>query len=203
MNLLLSAARVAIPATCVVGLLLPSSTWAADVQYVVKPVAEMKVKDPLSTVQALMDAEQAFDLDRAMSLFADDAVIVNAAGTRTAGADNLKHFLDEDMWFNDSFTLERPLVEDNRVSWTKSVTADFYTKLGVAPVQFAFAAVIANGKIESIVAHVPRNEIARIEAACRRSAAEPVIYGRNCNEFIQNLKKQADFASGSAGSGHS
>ena len=203
MNLLPSAARVAIPAGCVVGLLLPPSTWGADVQYVVKPVAEMKVKDPLSTVQALMDAEQAFDLDRAMSLFADDAVIVNADGARTAGADNLKHFLDEDMWFNYSFTLERPLVEDNRVSWTKSVTADFYSKLGVAPVQFAFAAVIDNGKIESIVAHVPWNEIARIEAACRRNAADPVIYGQNCNEFIQYLKKQADFASGSAGSGRS
>jgi hypothetical protein len=203
MNLLLSAARVAIPATCVVVLLLPPSTWAADVQYVVKSVGETKVKDPLSTVQALMVAEQAFDLDRAMSLFADDAVIVNAAGARTAGADNLKLFLDEDMQFNDSFTLGHPLVEDNRVSWTKSVTAEFYSKLGVAPVLFAFAAVINNGKIESIVAHVPRSEIARIEAACRRNAVEPVIYGRNCSEFIQNLKRQADFASGSAGSGRS
>jgi hypothetical protein len=203
MNPLLSAARVAIPAIGVVGLLLPPSAWAADVQYVVKPIAEMKVKDPLSTVRALMDAEQAFDLDRAMSLFADDAVIVNAAGARTAGVDNLKLFLDEDMRFNESFTLERPLVEDNRVSWTKSVTADFYSKLGVAPVQFAFMAVIDNGKIDSIVAHVPRSEIARIEAACRRNAAEPVIYGRNCSEFIQDLKKQADFASSSAGSGRS
>ena len=44
MNLLLSAARVAIPVICVVGLLLSPSAWAADVQYVVKPVAEMKVK---------------------------------------------------------------------------------------------------------------------------------------------------------------
>jgi hypothetical protein len=44
MNLLLSAARVAIHATCAVGLLLPPSTWAADVQYVVNPIAEMKVK---------------------------------------------------------------------------------------------------------------------------------------------------------------
>ena len=44
MNLLLSAARVAIPVICVVGLLPPPSTRAADVQYVVKPVAEMKVK---------------------------------------------------------------------------------------------------------------------------------------------------------------
>jgi hypothetical protein len=44
MNLLLFAARVAISVVYVVGLLLPQSTWAAEVQYVVKPVAEMKIK---------------------------------------------------------------------------------------------------------------------------------------------------------------
>ncbi len=44
MNLLLSAARAAISVICVVGLLMPPSTRAADVRYVVKPVAEMKVK---------------------------------------------------------------------------------------------------------------------------------------------------------------
>jgi hypothetical protein len=43
-NLLPFVARVAIPAICVVGLLLSQPTQAADVQYVVKPVAEMKVK---------------------------------------------------------------------------------------------------------------------------------------------------------------
>jgi len=44
MALLPSAARVAIPIVCVVGLLMPSSSSADDVQYVVKPIAEMKVK---------------------------------------------------------------------------------------------------------------------------------------------------------------
>jgi len=44
MNLCRFAAWVAILLTCAAGLLLPPSTWAADVQYVVKPVAEMKVK---------------------------------------------------------------------------------------------------------------------------------------------------------------
>jgi hypothetical protein len=44
MKLLLSAVRIAIPVISVVGLLLPPSTWAADVRYVVKPVVEMKVK---------------------------------------------------------------------------------------------------------------------------------------------------------------
>lgn len=44
MNLRLSAARIAIPVICVAGLLLPPSVGAADVKYVVKPIAEMKVK---------------------------------------------------------------------------------------------------------------------------------------------------------------
>jgi quercetin dioxygenase-like cupin family protein len=44
MTLFPSAARIAIPVIYIVGLLLPPSTLAADVKYVVKPVAEMKVK---------------------------------------------------------------------------------------------------------------------------------------------------------------
>jgi hypothetical protein len=44
MKLLLAAGRSAIPVICTVGLLLSPSIWAADAQYVVKPVAEMKVK---------------------------------------------------------------------------------------------------------------------------------------------------------------
>jgi hypothetical protein len=155
--------------------------------------------NPLPVVQALMDAEQAFDLDRALSLFADDAMIVNVAGARTAGAEDLKEFLDEDMWFDDSFVLEQPVVNRNSVSWTKSVTGDFYRNLGIAPVRFAFRAVVDNGQIESIVAHVPQDEIIRIEAACRRRAAEPLIYGRPCSEFIRYLKDQADSASDPAG----
>jgi hypothetical protein len=44
MNLIMSAARVAIPVVYIAGLLLGPSGWAADVRYVVKPIAEMKVK---------------------------------------------------------------------------------------------------------------------------------------------------------------
>jgi hypothetical protein len=43
-NLHRFAGRVAIPVVYIVGLLQSPLTWAADVQYVVKPVAEMKVK---------------------------------------------------------------------------------------------------------------------------------------------------------------
>ena len=44
MTLLRFAARLAIPAISVAALLLPLSAWSADVKYVVKPIAEMKVK---------------------------------------------------------------------------------------------------------------------------------------------------------------
>ena len=44
MNLLPFAGRVAIPIICAVLLSQAPSAWAADVQYVVKPIAEMKVK---------------------------------------------------------------------------------------------------------------------------------------------------------------
>lgn len=44
MTLLRSAARIAISGGCVLSLLLGPSVWAADPRYVVRPVAEMKVK---------------------------------------------------------------------------------------------------------------------------------------------------------------
>src|SRR3569833_793244 len=44
MNLFLSSARIAISAVvCIVGL-LPPPVWAGDIRYIVKPIAEMKVK---------------------------------------------------------------------------------------------------------------------------------------------------------------
>ncbi len=45
MNLFSFAARVAIPVICVAAVQTSPAAWAADVPYVVKPVAEMKVKE--------------------------------------------------------------------------------------------------------------------------------------------------------------
>jgi len=145
---------------------------------------------PLSVVQALMDAERETDLELALSLFADDAVIVNVVGDRI-GAAQLPRFLELDMWLNESFDLDDAKVERNRVSWSKSITAPFYEHIGVAPVRFAFAADVRNGRIKSIVAHVPSDEIARIEGACRQQTPEPRVYGKSCSEFIERLKVES------------
>ena len=152
---------------------------------------------PLSVVQALMDAERETDLELALSLFAKDAVIVNVIGDTIESA-QLPRFLELDMWLNDSFALEEAAVERNRVTWTKSITAPFYERIGVAPIRFAFAADVRSGKINSIVAYVPLEEIVRIEAACGRQTPEPRIYDKPCSAFIQRIAAQSAFATAAA-----
>src|SRR5262249_10083407 len=148
---------------------------------------------PLSVVQALMDAESETDLELALSLFAKDAVIVNVTGDAIDSA-QLPRFLELDMWLNESFALEQAAVERNRVTWTKPITAPFYEHIGVAPVRFAFAAEVRNGKISAIVAHVPLAEIVRIETACGRETPEPRIYDKPCSAFIRRIAAHSAFA---------
>jgi len=148
---------------------------------------------PLSVVQALMDAEGETDLELALSLFTNDAFIVNVVGDRTVSA-QLPRFLELDMWLNESFELGHATVERNRVAWTKPITAPFYEHIGVAPIRFAFSADVRNGKIRSIVAHMPPDEIARIEDACRQRTPEPRIYGNTCSTFVERIKVESAFA---------
>jgi hypothetical protein len=143
--------------------------------------------DPLSVVQALMDAQNGADADAALALFTDGAVIINLTGDKFAG-DDLRRFIQTDTWVNDRFAMGSPRVRGDKVLWTRSVTAGFYRHLGIAPVQFAFEATVRAGRIMSIIAHLPLREIARVEEACRARTKEPAIYGRPCSEFVRSIK---------------
>jgi len=141
--------------------------------------------DPLSVVRALMDAERAANLDAAMALFAADAFILNVAGWKTADREELKWFINTEIWMREDFALNHHRVAGNRVTWDEAAAESFYQGIGVAPVQFVFEATIKSGKIKSIIAHLPAGEIARISKACGAQAKEPLIHGRPCSEFVQ------------------
>ena len=142
---------------------------------------------PLSVLTKLMELETVGDVRAALSLFADDATIVNVVGL-TFADQGLKLFVAQDIAAHDQFMIKEPTVRGDKVGWTKSVTAGFYATLGVAPVRFVFEATVRSGKIKSIVAHVPANEIARIEKACRAQKQEPLIYDQPCDEFVRKLR---------------
>jgi hypothetical protein len=141
--------------------------------------------NPLFVVQAFVDAERTANLDTAMALLADDAFVLNAVGWRTADRNQLKWFINTEIWMRDDFRLHNPQVNGAMVSWSEPSMAPFYKSIGVAPVEFAFEATIERGKITSIVAHLPVGEITRIGEACQTQAKEPLLYGRPCSEFVQ------------------
>jgi hypothetical protein len=141
--------------------------------------------DPLSVVQALMDAERATNLDAAMALFAADAYILNVTGWKTKNRQELKWFINTETWMREDFALSHHRLAGNRVTWDEAAAESFYQGIGVAPVQFVFEATIKGGKIKSIIAHLPAGEIARISKACGVHTKEPLIHGRPCSEFVQ------------------
>jgi hypothetical protein len=154
--------------------------------------------EPLSVLTKLMELETVGDVKAALSLFADDAIIVNVVGLAFAGQ-GLKLFVAQDIAAHDQFMIEEPRIKGDKVAWTKSVTGGFYATLGVAPVRFAFEAKVGNGKIQSIVAYVPASEIARIEKACRAQKWEPLIYEQPCDEFVRKLKAHTQLTLRNAG----
>ena len=142
-------------------------------------------RDPLSVVRALMDAESAANLEGAMALFAEDAYIINVTGRKTASQQELRWFINSDIWLRDNFTLDHLHLEGDAVVWDEPAGEEFYKNIGVAPVQFIFEAVVRDTKITSIVAHLPAGEIARIKRGCDAQAVEPRIHGCPCSEFVQ------------------
>ena len=144
--------------------------------------------DPLAVVQGLIEAERRGNLKAAMGYFAKEAVIVNATGRITADRNELTWFIDTELWLRDTFVLDRLHVDGNRVSWVESAEAPFYRDLGVAPVAFAFEAIVRDGLITAIVAHLPMPEIERIREACIARVPEPQLRDRRCSEFVKSIE---------------
>jgi len=154
--------------------------------------------DPLSVVRALMEAERTANLDAAMALFAADAFILNVTGWKTANREELKWFINTETWMREDFALNHHRVAGNRITWDEAAAESFYQGIGVAPVQFVFEATIKSGKIKSIIAHLPADEIARISKACGAQTKEPLIHGRPCSEFVQLVEAHTKRHSGAA-----
>lgn len=168
----------------------PSGPWLAGVLLISLGAGATSGTEPnpIAVVRALMDAESVANLDGAIALFADDAFIVNVTGWKTADRQELKWFINTEIWLREDFLLDHPQVEGNTVSWAEPVAAAFYKSIGVAPVQFAFEAVVQNGKITSMIAHLPTREIARIREACETQSKDPLIHDRPCSEFVQLIE---------------
>ena len=155
-------------------------------------------RDPLAVIQGLMDAERRRNLKAAMGYFAQEAVIVNATGRKTADRNELTWFIGTEIWLRDVFDLDRLQADGNRVTWVESAVAPFYRDLGVAPVTFAFEAIVRDGLITTIISHLPMPEIERIKEACVARVPEPRLRDRPCSEFVQSIEAHTNVHSSAA-----
>jgi hypothetical protein len=151
--------------------------------------------DALAVLQALLQAEGRADLEAAMALFAEGAIITNATGWKIKTRDQLRWFISSEIWLRDSFSLEDIEAHGNRVTWSEQATGSFYQSLGIAPVRFAFEAKAERGRIISIVAHVSAPDIRRIAGACMNEATLQ-IHDRSCTEFVKLLEAHTNDVTG-------
>jgi hypothetical protein len=162
------------------------------------PRAEAQETDPLSVVQRLNAAVKAGDVEAAVALFADDAVIVNTRGRRTEGKAAIRAFwratIAEGASAPSTPTAANSTIAGDKITRTRGVTTDYYRKLGVAPLTHGNEATVRDGKITRYFNYIPHAEIDRLEKACAApQAAGLLIYGReSCAEYVQRARANTD-----------
>src|SRR5262245_41324839 len=162
-------------------------------------VASRAEHDASALVHALMEAERRTDLDGAIALFADGAVITNATGWRLTKPNELRWFINTEIWLRDNFDLNEAKAYGNWVAWTEMAAGTFYQEIGVAPVRYAFEAEAKNDHLMSIVSYIPTLEIRRIAAACKAAKITPRIHNRPCAEFVRLIEAHTNGVYAKAG----
>jgi membrane-associated protease RseP (regulator of RpoE activity) len=157
--------------------------------------AQTPQSDPVSVLKRLFEARNSADSEAAAALFDRDGVIVNVVGTRFAGRDDIRRFMETAAAQKGTYDLEQVSLAGEILTWTDLVTNPVYEKLGIAPVQVAGEAVIREGKIESFVTHFPPTSLAKFEQvcepACETAKADGVlIVGLLCPQFLVKAKAQ-------------
>jgi hypothetical protein len=149
-----------------------------------------QVVDPMSVVKSLFHARNAGDVEAGLALFADDAVISNIAGTRMAGRESVRKFLQGG---SGRYELKAIRADGEKVTWEDEVTNDVYTRLGVAPVTIRGEAQLEGGKIKIFTTHVASASLAKFERVCDNPGAEGVlVVGRPCRTFLKDATAQAE-----------
>ena len=158
---------------------------------VVSQAAEAQNPDPASVLKRYIEAQNAGDLDTALALWAEDGVIINSRGRRSASHESLGQFIRGNISRKIKQEPEVIQTVGDKVTWINRESNESYRKLNVAPVQQNSEIVVRGGKIISWINYFPSSEIARIEQACREPQAQGVLLNdQPCSQFVEQAKAQ-------------
>jgi hypothetical protein len=147
-------------------LVLPTALYAQDT-------------DPESVAGALMEALMAKDIDAAMALVADDAVVtVIPPPTGTSGVftgkEEIRAWYEQLVAWNFRAEMSNFQVNGDKATWTTKAWADPFEPLGILPLEYHADGVFQNSKIASYTDTMTEESVAKLTAAM---AALPVTGG--------------------------
>jgi hypothetical protein len=126
--------------------------------------------DPGAVARALIDAENAHDVNAALALFADDAVVTHATGTlRTR--DEIRAWQTELATGNFKATITTPQVTGERATFSGTVELDTLRSLGVSPMESTWDVTVQQGKVKTFTFAFTPAAAARLQNAI--AAAQP------------------------------
>lgn len=135
--------------------------------------------DPESIAVALVEALMAKDVNAAVALLADDAVVtVIPPPTGTSGVftgkEEIRAWYEQLASWNFRAEIGNFQVDGDRATWSTKAWADPYEPLGILPLEYHAEGVFKDGKIASYTDTMTEESVAKLTAAM---AALPVTGG--------------------------
>jgi len=136
--------------------------------------------DPESTLRALGDALVAKDIDGALALLADDAVVTvipPPEGTNGVftGKEEIRVWYEQLVAWNFEAEFSNFEVEGDKATWSTKAWADPFRALGIAPLEYAAEGVVQDGKVKSYTDTMTADSVAKLQAAMAQSLPDTGI----------------------------
>lgn len=139
--------------------------------------AQEQATDPEGVLRAIFGALNTGDVELATSYVADDAVLVLLPPAIAAPDPNViqgKEAISN--WWTmlaadkAGFDLSDFKVDGNKVTWKTAMTGDFFTNLGLDPLQSEGIGIVEDGLLKSYIWNVSSESMARLDAAMALAA---------------------------------
>lgn len=120
--------------------------------------------DPEAVIRSVYEALNAGDVEAALAIFADDAVLDLGAFGRFSGKEELRASFEREVSLNAHWELEDAQVEGNTVTFTSRYTSDDMRALGVT-LEATEVVTIQDGLIVTDTWTITEESIAELQAA--------------------------------------
>lgn len=129
--------------------------------------------DPAAVFTALADALNAGDVDAALALVADDAVLTFPdPGYVFTGKEEIRGWYEGLVAQNLHAEPSDFQIDGDRMTWSNKVSIDNWRALGIAPLDYTGEGTVQDGKIKSYTETMTPESLAKLQAAMAQQLPE-------------------------------